>query len=127
MRRRKSLPFLDGLGVWLAVALLAIAAILLYTNLASAHQSATERTLSAPALTAGAGEDSVELSRDAVTGVVRYDLLAWTSVDAQQQQDVDPVYITTLGPPADGGQQAIVMPRSLPYRKTIPGLVHSTR
>ena len=33
LRRRKSLPFLDGVGAWLAVALLAIAAILLYTNL----------------------------------------------------------------------------------------------
>ena len=114
------MPFLDGLGVWLAVALLAIAAILLYTNLASAHQSATERTLSAPALTAGAGEDSVELSRDAVTGVVRYDLLAWTSVDAQQQQDVDPVYITTLGPPEDGFQQQIVMPRSVTVSEDDP-------
>ena len=110
LRRRKSLPFLDGLGAWLAVALLAIAAILLYTNLASAHESSTERTLSAPDLT---GEDVVELSRDAVTGAVRYELSARTSVDAQQQQDLDPVYITTLGPPADGGQQAIVMPRSV--------------
>ena len=90
LRRRKSLPFLDGPGVWLAVALLTMVAILLYADLASAQQSATERTLSAPALTAGAGEDSVELSRDAVTGVVRYDLLAWTSVDAQQQQDRRP-------------------------------------
>ena len=110
LRRRKSLPFLDGLGAWLAVALLAIAAILLYTNLASAHESSTERTLSAPDLT---GEDVVELSRDAVTGAVRYELSARTSVDAQQQQDLDPVYITTLGPPADGGQQAIVMPASV--------------
>ena len=41
------------------------------------------------------------------------DLLAWTSVDAQQEQDVDPVYITTLRPPADGGQQAVVMPSSV--------------
>ena len=110
LRRRKSLPFLDGLGAWLAVALLAIAAILLYTNLASAHESSTERTLSAPGLT---GEDVVELSRDTVTGAVRYELSARTSVDAQQQQDLDPVYITTLRPPADGGQQAIVMPRSV--------------
>ena len=58
LRRRKSLP-LDGLGAWLAVALLAIAAILLYTNLASAHESSTERTLSAAGLT---GEDVVELT-----------------------------------------------------------------
>ena len=94
----------------MAVALLAIAAILLYTNLASAHEISTERTLSAPGLT---GEDVVELSRDTVTGAVRYELSARTSVDAQQQQDLDPVYITTLRPPADGGQQAIVMPASV--------------
>ena len=117
LRRRKSLPFLDGLGAWLAVALLAIAAILLYTNLASAHESSTERTLSAAGLT---GEDVVELSRDTVTGAVRYELSARTSVDAQQQQDLDPVYITTLGPPADGGQQAIVMPRSVTVSEDDP-------
>ena len=117
LRRRKSLPFLDGLGAWLAVALLAIVAILLYTNLASAHESSTERTLSAAGLT---GEDVVELSRDTVTGAVRYELSARTSVDAQQQQDLDPVYITTLGPPADGGQQAIVMPRSVTVSEDDP-------
>ena len=37
LRQRKSLPFLDGLRVWLAVALLAISATFLYTNLASAQ------------------------------------------------------------------------------------------
>ena len=62
------MAFLFGLRMWLAVALLAIAAILLYTNLASAQQTSTEATLSAPALTAEAGEDSVELSWEAVTG-----------------------------------------------------------
>ena len=113
LRLRKSWPFLNGLRVWLAVALLAVAAVLLYTNLASAHPSSTERKLAAPALAAVTGEDPVEFSRDAATGAPRYELLAWTSVDAQQQQDLDPVYITTLRPPADGGQQAIVMPRSV--------------
>ena len=67
-RLRKSLPFLNGLRVWLAVALLAVAAVLLYTNLASAHPSSTERTLSAPALAAVTGEDPVEFSQDAATG-----------------------------------------------------------
>ena len=113
LRLRKSLPFLNGLRAWLAVALLAVAAVLLYTNLASAHPSSTERKLAAPALAAVTGEDPVEFSRDAATGAQRYELLAWTSVDAQQQQDLDPVYITTLRPPADGGQQAIVMPGSV--------------
>ena len=110
MRRRKSLPFPDGVGAWLAVALLAIAALLLYTDLASAQQRSTERTLSAAGLT---GEEVVELSRDRVTGAEGYELSARTSVDAQQQQDLDPVYITTLRPPADGGQQAVVMPSSV--------------
>ena len=119
-RLRKSLPFLNGLRVWLAVALLAVAAVLLYTNLASAHPSSTERTRSAPALNTVAGEGSVELSRDAVTGAQRSKLLASTSADAQQQQDLDPVYITTLRPPADGGQQAIVMPRSVTVSEDDP-------
>ena len=119
LRQRRGLPFLAGLRVWLAVALLAIAAILLYTNLASAKQKSTERTLSAPAR-AVAGEDPVELSWDAVTGAQRSKLLASTSADAQQRQDVDPVYITTLGPPADGSQQAIVMPRSVTVSEDDP-------
>ena len=119
-RLRKSLPFLNGLRVWLAVALLAVAAVLLYTNLASAHPSSTERKLAAPALAAVTGEDPVEFSQDAATGASRYELLAWTSVDAQQQQDLDPVYITTLRPPADGGQQAIVMPRSVTVSEDDP-------
>ena len=120
LRLRKSWPFLKGLRVWLAVALLAVAAVLLYTNLASAHPSSTERKLAAPALAAVTGEDPVEFSRDAATGAPRYELLAWTSVDAQQQQDLDPVYITTLRPPADGGQQAIVMPRSVTVSEDDP-------
>ena len=120
LRLRKSWPFLNGLRVWLAVALLAVAAVLLYTNLASAQQSSTERTRSAPVLNTVAGEGSVELSRDAVTGAQRSKLLASTSVDAQQQQDLDPVYITTLRPPADGGQQAIVMPRSVTVSEDDP-------
>ena len=47
LRQRNSLPFLAGLGVWLAVA-----AIFLYTNLASAQQTSTASTLAAPELTA---------------------------------------------------------------------------
>ena len=120
LRLRKSLPFLNGLRVWLAVALLAVAAVLLYTNLASAQQSSTERTRSAPALNTVAGEGSVELSRDAVTGAQRSKLLASTSAHAQQQQDVAPVYITTLRPPADGSQQAIVMPSSVTVSEEDP-------
>ena len=119
LRQRRSLPFLNGLRVWFAVVLMAVAAILLYTNLASAKQKSTERTLSAPAR-AVAAEDPVELSRDAVTGAQRSKLSASTSVDAQQQQDLDPVYITTLGPPADGSQQAIVMPSSVTVSEEDP-------
>ena len=119
LRQRRSLPFLNGLRVWFAVVLMAVAAILLYTNLASAKQKSTDRTLSAPAR-AVAAEDPVELSRDAVTGAQRSKLSASTSVDAQQQQDLDPVYITTLGPPADGSQQAIVMPSSVTVSEEDP-------
>ena len=73
-----------------------------------------------PASDAVAGEDPVELSRDAVTGAQRSKLSASSGVDAQQQQDLDPVYITTLRPPADGGQQAIVMPRSVTVSEDDP-------
>ena len=55
-----------------------------------------------------------------MTGAQRSKLLASTSADAQQQQDLDPVYITTLRPPADGGQQAIVMPRSVTVSEEDP-------
>ena len=55
LRQRNSLPFLAGLGVWLAVA-----AIFLYTNLASAQQTSTASTLAAPELTAVGGENAVE-------------------------------------------------------------------
>ena len=76
-------------GVWLAVALLAVAASLLYTKLVSAQESSTEATLSAPVLAAesGEGEGTVELRWEVVTGAVRYELLAWTS-GADDWQDI---------------------------------------
>ena len=73
--------------------------------------------LSAPAV---AGEDAVELSWVAATGPKRYELLAWTSVDALEQQNRDPVYITTLAPPQDGSQQEIVMPASVTVSEDDP-------
>ena len=89
-------------GVWLAVALLAVAllavaASLLYTNLVSAQESSTEATLSAPALTAeaGEGEGAVELRWEAVTGAVRYELLVWTSADGFQEIGGDNLTGTT--------------------------------
>ena len=111
--------FWARLHIRLALPLSAIFPILLYANLASAHQSLTEGAPSAFARTEG-GEDSIELSWRAVTGPDHSDLLAWPSVNAQQQQDVDPVYITTLPPPSDGSQQAIVMPSSVTVSESNP-------
>ena len=84
-------------GVWLAVILLAVAASLLYTNLVTAQESSTEATLSAPALTAeaGEGEGAVELRWEAVTGAVRYELLVWTSADGFQDIGGDNLTGTT--------------------------------
>ena len=64
LRQGKAGTVLAGVGVWLAVALLALGAGLLYTELAAAQESSTEAGLSAPALTAGAG--AVELRWEAV-------------------------------------------------------------
>ena len=89
LRQRKAGTVLTGRGVWLAVALLAVAASLLYAKLVSAQESSTEATLSAPVLAAesGEGEGTVELRWEAVTGAVRYELLAWTS-GADDWQDI---------------------------------------
>ena len=90
LRQRKAGTVLTGVGVWLAVALLAVAAGLLYAKLVTAQESSTEATLSAPALTAEAGEGTVELRWEAVTGAVRYELLAWTSgADSDRSTHVD--------------------------------------
>ena len=94
-RQRRAGTVLTGRGVWLAVALLAVAASMLYTNLVSAQQGSTEATLSAPALTAEAGEDAVELRWQAVPGAVRYELLVWTSADGFQEIGGDNLTGTT--------------------------------
>ena len=80
LRKRNSLPFLGGLCVWLA-----IAAILFYTNLASAQQTSTSPSLSAPDLTAQSSDSEVDLSWTAVSGAVRYKLLVWDSVNNWRQ------------------------------------------
>ena len=117
-RLRKDLPFADGRGLWLAAAFLAAATILLFTNLASAQQSSAEGRFVAPALAVPLGEGPFMLSRDTVTStatLVPADTATATSTATAtvQRQDVDPVYITTVGPPSDGNQQAIVMPSSV--------------
>ena len=118
-RLRKDLPFADGRGLWLAAAFLAAATILLFTNLASAQQSSAEGRFVAPALAVPAGEGPFMFSRDTVTStatLIPADTATATSTSVatvRQQQDVDPVYITTVGPPSDGNQQAIVMPSSV--------------
>ena len=75
LRQRNSLPILAGLGVWLA-----IAAILLYTNLASAQQTSTD------SLTAEVGEGVVELRWNAVTDAVRYEVYAWWAAEPGWQR-----------------------------------------
>ncbi len=82
LRRRNSLPFLAGLGV-----LLAIAVISSYTNLASAQQTSTGSTLSAPVLTVQAEEGKIKLRWTVVTDAARYELWTWTSTDLYQQLD----------------------------------------
>ena len=97
LRQRKAGTVLTGRGVWLAVALLAVAASLLYTKLVAAQESSTEATLSAPVLAAeaGEGEGAVELRWEAVTGAVRYELLVWTSADGFQDIGGDNLTGTT--------------------------------
>ena len=82
LRQRSAGTVLTGVGVWLAVVLLAVGAGLLYTELVSAQESST-----APALTAAAGEGAVALSWEAVSGAERYELLVWTSADGWQRLD----------------------------------------
>ena len=67
LRQRNSLPFLAGLGVWLAVA-----AIFLYTNLASAQQTSTASTLVTPELTAVGGESAVNFAVNPIAGLIAY-------------------------------------------------------
>ena len=68
LQQRNTSTVLRGPGGWLAVAFLTVATFLFCTNLASAQQTETEITLSAPALTAETGERAVGLSWTAVTG-----------------------------------------------------------
>ena len=87
LRQRNALTFVVGLGVWLAVVLLAATAILSFTDQVSAQQSSTESMLSTPTLSAQAGENRVDLSWTAVTGAARYELWAWTSAGGWQRLD----------------------------------------
>ena len=52
LRQRKMMKVLVSRRVWLAMAFLAIAPILYFANLASAQESSTTSTPSAPTLTA---------------------------------------------------------------------------
>ncbi len=78
-KQRNAAILAVGLSAWLAVALLAAAAVLFLTNQAAAQS--TDSSPSTPALTAEAGDDGVDLSWTAVTGAARYELWAWTSAD----------------------------------------------
>ena len=80
---------------WLSVAFLTVAAFLLYTSMASAQQTSTDATLSAPELTAEVGERAVGLSWTSVTDAERYQLWVWNSADDWQQIGGDNLTDTT--------------------------------
>ena len=85
LRQRNVYTSVVDLGAWLAVILLAVTAILSFTDQASAQQSSTTSTLSTPTLSAQAGENGVNLSWTSVQGATRYQLWAWNSVDDWQK------------------------------------------
>ena len=85
LRQRNVYTSVVDLGAWLAVILLAVTAILSFTDQASAQQSSTASTLSTPTLSAQAGENGVNLSWTSVQGATRYQLWAWNSVDDWQE------------------------------------------
>ena len=91
-RQRNRMPFMVGLSVWSAVVMLAVSAILYFTDLVSAQQTST---LSAPVLSAQAEEGMIELSWTAVTDAARYELWTWNSADGWQQLDDDSLTGTT--------------------------------
>ncbi len=86
---------LRGSGGWLAAALLATAAVLIYANLVWAQQTSTEAAVPAPSLTAEVDNGTVELNWTAVAGAERYELWVWTSADGWQQIGEDNLTDTT--------------------------------
>ena len=81
-RSRPRSLFLAGQGV-----LLSVVAILLYTHPVSAQQASPGASqLTAPALTAAAAANAVELRWDAVPGAVRYELWTWWDAETGWQQ-----------------------------------------
>ena len=86
---------LRGSGGWLAAALLATSAVLIYANLVWAQQTSTEAAVPAPSLTAEADNGTVELNWTAVADAERYELWAWTSADGWQQIGGDSLTDTT--------------------------------
>ena len=87
LRQRKMMKVLVSRRVWLAMAFLAIAPILYFANLASAQESSTTSTPSAPTLTALSVSGGIDLNWEAVQSAERYELWAWTSADGFQQLD----------------------------------------
>ena len=96
LRQRNVYTSVVDLGAWLAVILLAVTAILSFTDQASAQQSSTTSTLSTPTLSAQTGENGVDLSWTSVQGATRYQLWAWNSVDDWQEIGGDSLTSTTF-------------------------------
>ena len=95
LRQRDTLTFVAGLSVWLAVVLLAAAALLSFTDQVSAQQGSTESTLSTPTLSAETDENGMDLSWTSVAGAVRYELWAWNNTDGWHQIGGDSLTGTT--------------------------------
>ena len=87
LRQRKMMEVLVCRRVWLAMAFLVFAPILYFANLASAQETSTTSTPSAPTLTAQSVSGGIDLNWQAVQSAVRYELWAWTSADGFQQLD----------------------------------------
>ena len=89
MKNRTHIRIARPLAFLLLVAIFAaLASLFFYPDSATYAQTETSETLETPALTAtSTGMNTVELSWQAVTGAVRYELWAWDSVTGWQRLD----------------------------------------
>ena len=84
MQPSETRTFYSPKNAW-KVLLLLSTFIVIFAQLASAQQTSTESTLSAPSLSARVSGGAVSLSWDAVSGATRYDLQVWESVNEWRQ------------------------------------------
>ena len=82
--------------ITLAALLLSLVAILSSTNPSAAQQTAPDSQLPAPALTAQATDDAVELRWQSIDRAVRYELQSWTEAGGWQQLGGENLTATTF-------------------------------